>query len=387
MNDDASGFFVYPDPITHPGMLSGASFLYFQKPLILTLPPQVILEEPYNLLELIQRRQPAWSGYFLNLFNAWRIQQEAFRKTFTILEPLKERCFKLVWTVYNANSKALEDSLELIKSRGKTIETVAPTINPSNAAGEIIRHIMMEAFLELGQNIERLYEYCGTLFTEESIEKLLVKGYLLRIKLLSQIGNTVPIMLTNEAIWNLLFDKIDDDITSVINDDIIAWEFFRHIISPRIDPLDNERVEIVIKLLETRKEQITKLRLKCLSLAEKVKGIKSLGELPLKVEQVVKDELENEIAEVLELDSRALKEFFITLFSDEKTWLATLSFIAGVISGNLTITTGGALGAISSIGAKTVKTVSNMRDKLRKTDYALVYTLSRQIPTNLETDG
>jgi hypothetical protein len=57
------GPFVFPDAVTAFDLLDGASFLYFDEPLFLPLPPKVVgVDDPWRLLDLVQERQPSWAG-------------------------------------------------------------------------------------------------------------------------------------------------------------------------------------------------------------------------------------------------------------------------------------------------------------------------------------
>ena len=47
---------VFPDPVTSLDMLSGAAFLYFDTPIILTIPPQLIKKESFELFKLVRSK-------------------------------------------------------------------------------------------------------------------------------------------------------------------------------------------------------------------------------------------------------------------------------------------------------------------------------------------
>jgi len=378
--DVTSGLLVYPDPVTGPGALSGATFLYFQRSLFMTSPPLVITEKSYDLWPLVEERCPDWSDTFFMLVYAWQQQLDGWREMLNILDPLKERCFKVVYLSYPANSAALQDSGDLAASTGLSIDSIGELINPANACGEIIRHIMLEAFLEVGEDIEALFDYCGEFFAHEALPHLLAKGYLLRSPMLAK-ATGMPVLLTNERFMKLLSNlpvETTAEVDRAIDDDIIAWELFRQILSPHVDPLDAKRVELIAKLLDSRTQEIQRLRLKCYALAEQVRQPSTLEELPAQIERFVKMYVEREIADLLELDQRALEEFFTALFADEKTWLAVCTFIASLVIGQVHVTAGAAIAALSSIGAKAFKAAADRRKKLRQSDYALVYTIARQ---------
>ncbi len=257
-------------------MISGAMFLYFNKPIEITSPPLVITHESFELLDILKKKQPVWNNIFYKTFNAWQYQLNASMSVNQLLEPLEN--VKRIWAVYPATIEDLERSDKLIKSQNLSFEKVYPYIDPMNASGEIIRHIFLEMYLSLNKDIDSLYKYCEELFTKQSIEELLVKGYLLRLNFLENVKNH-PILLTNEPIWNTLFDKTDEpkdeiDDNSIL--DIISWEIFRQIISPVLDPLNSKKINYIKLLLDKRQSQIKRLQHKCNLLAERIKHPESL---------------------------------------------------------------------------------------------------------------
>ena len=114
--------FVYPDPVTSPGMLTGAAFLYFDNPLIITMPPQVVTNDAFEVLKLVDERKPKWSEVLYGLLNMWKHQLEGFQHSLDVLSPLKDKKLKVIWTSYNANQVALEQAQELIESAGYNLE-------------------------------------------------------------------------------------------------------------------------------------------------------------------------------------------------------------------------------------------------------------------------
>ncbi|MBN2186576.1 MAG: hypothetical protein JW732_03895 [Dehalococcoidia bacterium] len=297
-----------------------------------------------------------------------------------VIAPLKEKSFKNVWLAYPANSEALERSNILAISSGLSLDLIANIINPFTASGEIIRHIMQEVFLQLNEDIEALFKYCGELFTREPLPHLLAKAYLLRMPMLTQNPST-PVLLTNESFTeflNALPVEARVEGTEEIDNDIIAWELFRQILSTHLAPLNAKRAELIAELLESRTGEIERLRLKCLALADEIKHPSELEKLPTQIEKVIKTRVEKEIAELLQINQRALREYFDVLFADEKTWLAVFAFITGIVTKQIHLTTGAATAALASISAKAFKMAADRRQKLRQSDYTIVYTIRRK---------
>ncbi|MBM3254019.1 MAG: hypothetical protein FJZ16_07195 [Candidatus Omnitrophica bacterium] len=370
---------VLPDPLTSPEMLSGALFLYFDAPIWVTMPPTIVTPDSWKLLDLIKRREPGWGEIFWGIFGAWRMQMDGFRSSIEVFTPLKEKSLKTMYMSYSAGTKALEESGNLITATGFTIKDLSELINPFTASGEIIRHIMLEQFLELKEDVEELYKYCGELLKEEAIPSLLTRGYLLRLKILSDAKNC-PILLSNERLIKFL-EKLPID-TEVVPDrnidfDVIAWEFFRQLVSPRLDPLNAERADYIQKLIESRKNEIARLKSKCYKLAEKIEGVKSIEQLVAKVERLIKSEVEDEIAELFELDKGKVKEYFTKLFADKTIWIGTATTILGIVSGQPHVTVGGAICALSTMGAKAVSEAASRKAKIKQSDYAIVYRIGK----------
>lgn len=378
-NRERLSLLVLPDPVTKPETLSGAVFLYFEEPLWFSIPPVVLTQDSYQLLTLIEQRKPDWGPAFWGLFNLWRQQHDGSRKTIDTIAPLKEK-YKTLYLSYACGLDALESSNTLITSAGFSLDSVIDIIDPFHASGEIIRHIMLETFLELGGEIEALYKYCANLFKVEPIPHLLAKGYFLRVQILAKMRQG-PVLLTNERLCQFLDNlpvETEAQAREDIDIDVIAWELFRQILSPRLDPLNAERAKFIAELLKSRKEEIERLRLRCQELANQVRQPKTLQDLPKRIDWLVRTHVEKEIAELLQLNKKALEAFLTSVFSDDKTWFAILAFISGVATGHTYVTTGGAITALSSIGAKAFKAAADRRQKLKQNDYALVYTISRR---------
>ncbi len=297
------------------------------------------------------------------------------------LNPLKGTAFNIAWLAYPATTQALDDSATLVTSAGMSFDDVAPLIDFNNASGELIRHIMLEKYLELGEDVSALFDYCSELFEREPLQALLVKAYLLRMRLPFLHQNaSAPILLTNQRLLQFLdalpaegTTKQDSDTTL----DVISWEFFRQILSPRLDPIDEPRAELLASLRETHTEQIERLRTKCFQLAEQVSEPSTLSMLPDQVERFIRTHVEREVAELLDLNHQALEAFFCSLFADKATWTFTLASIGSLLAGQVYITAGAAIAALSSVGASAFKAAADRHQRLKRSDYALIYAIAR----------
>jgi len=372
--------FVYPDPITSPSMLTGATFLYFDNPLILTLPPQVITKDAFEMLKLVDERKPRWSKALYGLLDMWRHQQEGFQHTLDVLSPLKDKKFKIIWTCYNANRLAIEETQELIESAGYTLEEARKFVNRINAAGEAVRHIFLEEYLENEKNINKLFDYCNGLFQSNDFQDFLTKSYFLRMPFISALGQgDITLLLTNQKLLPLFESfpiepsKIPEKWRSV--QDVVSWEIFSRIISPHLDPLTPEKVALISTILKKRQEAIETMKERCCTLAYDVELSVKKHNLERDIEKIIRS-VAPEISNLLALDKQATQEFITNLFADEKTWISFATVVSGLVTGNLTLTAGAAIASFSIIGAKAFKAAAEKRKKIKSNDFALLYFLN-----------
>src|SRR5262249_30754745 len=79
---------------------------------------------------------------------------------------------------------------ELIASSGWTPDRFLSVIEFESACGELVRHIFLEKYLELGTDLDGLYEYVASVFREETFPSVLAPAYALR--LLGLLGEESP---------------------------------------------------------------------------------------------------------------------------------------------------------------------------------------------------
>lgn len=380
--DTKESLFAYPDPVTSPSMLTGATFLYFDKPIIVSLPPQVITSESFEMLKLVDEHTPEWSKTIYNLLGMWRHQQEVFWNCIDMLSPLKDKKLKVVWTSYNANQVALEQSQELIEASGYTLEEAAELINPLNAAGEMVRHIFLETYLESDKDIGGLYDYCDNLFRTQDINTLLTKNYFLRAPFLSALGQgDISLLLTNQRLLPF-FDSLPIEPEGKKDDwrvfqDVVAWELFRRIVSPYIDPLTQDKVELICEILDKRQGAIDSMRSRCNTLAYDVETSVKKNNFEREIEKIIRS-VSPEISDLLSIDGQATQNFISDLLSDEKTWLFFSAVVSGLVTGGVALTAGAAIASFSNIGAKAFKSASKKHQKLKSSDFALMYFINNE---------
>ncbi len=376
---------LFPDPITHAAQLSGACFLYFEEPLLLTIPPQVITPDAFGVFDLIQAMSPPWQNAYVTVLDVWQKQKRGCTVTLDLLKPLRDRGYcSSIMLAYPANFEALENVDQLLAAAGLHIDTAEHIIDYNCACSELVRHIHLERYLELGKDVEKLYNYCDEVFQPEVLRKLLIRSYFFRPSASGMLKGTglKSMMLTNERLMELLGrlpveqENPQDKKPDLL--DVAGWEIFRRLISPQLDPLTLDDVSLIIEIREGRRDEIKKLKSRCVSMAEEVDLAASGSAIVAQIDKLVRTKAAPEIAQLLQLDEKALHELLKEVFSDETTWLACSAALGGLLAGQVSLTAGGAIAALSNLGAKAFKAASERREKLRENDFTLIYTLTRR---------
>ena len=400
----------FPDSLWTPTQISGSSFLYFHKDTIcVTLHPSVSSfmsgVNVLSFIEIIKERTPAWKDTFLNFFEMWKKYRVSLVKTQNLIEPLKPNSLKTVLFSYDRGAYALKESEELLQASALKIEGITPLIDPFHACDELYSHLFFEKVLEIRRsqmteeaykefeknqaksidNPEKLikdfdwnplYDYCNELFTYNSLPELLTKVYMFRIPYLK---TDIPaILLSNRNLIAILSSlpitgAKDERFHKRLDTDVIAWEFFRQLVSPIIDPLDTETVVLINEMIIKRTEEIERLKSKCYELSLELPEINNLDYLSPKIKEIIKAKVENELQDLLKIDNKAFRSFLLNIFSDEKAWISLLSFIHGLSSGGEVFTAGSAIYGLSNIGAKAVSEVAKRNEKLETSSYTLIY--------------
>lgn len=112
-------------------------------------------------------------------------------------------------------------------------------------------------------------------------------------------------------------------------------------------------------------------------LAETIPQPEYLRDLVPVVERFLRHEVDSEIQSLLGLNPAAIDRFVQSVLTDEKSWLTTLGAVAAAFMGAPLLTAGAALAAVSSLGAKAAKSAFERRDRLRTSDYRLLYRVGR----------
>jgi hypothetical protein len=83
-----------------------------------------------------------------------------------------------------------------------------------------------------------------------------------------------------------------------IDRDVIAWEFFRQLTSPRLDPIGEETVNRIRELVINHPGEIAALRRRCFDLAADLSDEEDLGVLESRIAAYVRSKVEVEIREL-----------------------------------------------------------------------------------------
>lgn len=406
----------FPDCLWNPRQVSGASFLYFHDEKIgFSLHPSVSAQltgvNPFTFLPYLEKESPPWKDSFLEFFNLWLEFRTSLDATHELLQPLREKSFATIMLAYNRGEQGWNSGRELIEASSLSLPDIVPLIDPYHAADELFSHIFFEMVLrvrygdltteqsiELGKRAAQRHmladgdgviedfdwrpvlNYCDGLFGKQSLSELLVQAYMFRVPILR---DSPSVLLSNPNLIRFLAslpitaNEDGGEQPVRIADDVIAWEFFRQLVSMEIDPLDPNRVRLISTIASTRKGEIDRLKNRCFELAGNLAGEKDLERLLQGVRDTIRAKVANELQELFQIDNRALSALFTKLFSDEKNWIATSAFILGLLSGGDVVTAGAAIYGLSKAGANAFKQAADRRVKLSTSAYTLLYRMKQ----------
>lgn len=403
---------LFPDPLWTPRMISGAAFLYFDDPLGLLVPSSSSLGMlgvgPHKLANLVSEREPQWSAAFMSMYRDLHVGRDCHLNTRRLLEPLRGSSFVWIHLIYPHTVETMRDSEALLRSTGLDHSTLLPLMNPLSSADSLAKHALCEMYVEIlhqqhggidfakqyldnrqsgdpippefERDVEPVYRYCDSLFSSTSYDALMQNAYGMRLVALQRMGRP-QIFLSHPPLLDVLSRLpvvAEGDRDASLSDDVVAWEFFRQLLSPLIDPLNATRVEQIVEFRSRRTEELKRFKNKCQSLALKVRECSHAKKLEEVIAGLVKSEVENELVELLQIDRESRRALFDSLLGDEAVWIAVAAFITGLVNGNAVITAGAAIGALCKVGAAGFRIAAAQRRKLRTSEYSLIYNLRRQ---------
>jgi hypothetical protein len=379
-----SNVWIAPDPISSADMLYSGTLLYFDAPVVLTIPPQVITPESFELFERLKHEKPAWALELVGIVSAWRKKKEDTENILKILEPLSKNAFYTVWLVYNSNDEAMAKARDLISTSGWTPDRLLSSIDFDNACGELVRHIFLEKYLEFGRNLDDLNNYAREMLTRGNLSEILSSAYALRLLAITgQIkGGHISVALTNPHLANFLADlpKVDtksDSDDETFDIDAVSMMVFNGLLSNWIDPLSTKNVEVLAKLRETKRGEIDRLKGKCLSIADGIDRKSKPERLAADVDRKIRFSILPEVRDLLELGDDAFRTYKESLFSDQIFWTSFLTTIVSAITETELVSAGAAISTLANMGAKAFSQYREVRQTVKKSDYSLIYTVSK----------
>jgi hypothetical protein len=342
------------------------------------LTPQVVTPEAFEMLDLVKRRRPLWGGNLSLAMNGWGAGARKQEELMKDLEPVRER-MKWIWLIYPAGSEAMGRAGDLIRqvTAGTAVKNA---VDPMVALGELVRHVFLELWLENDRKLEGLYNACGNVFAENGFEQQLERAYFLRLGAFEEVPN--PLLLSNSSLLPLISnfapriedEQVKDAMTK--EEDVAAFEIFRRIISPRLDPLTKPSIQTVAEILASREDELAALKKQCVLLAEELRGT-SRENLEPAVEKLVERHVADELAAVLRLSERAKQDFLAEIMADKVTWVSLFSAVAGAEIAVSELTTAGGIGVVATILAKGVDAGWQFHKEIRDNPYRLI----RRLPT------
>ena len=306
------GPLVFPDPLTSTLLVSAATFLYFDVPVVLPSPIWIPDVDAYGLHELVATRGPRWATRFFEIDGLYGAQVDAWKRTTELLKPLRDT-FKTSMFAFDAGTAELEEGLAFLQATGETVETAVTKLDLGAAAGEVFHHLLIDKYFEFDRDLDALFEYCGELFSASSPIQLLVSCYLPRLRLTPRMAGARDVLLFNNMQLVPLLEKLPVEVVqgpdATISVSIVAWEIFAQILAQQLDPLDADRIDRLARIRERHRDEVKSLRAKCLLLAEDMPPLDSLEGLVGDVERFLRHQVNEEIASLFELNRSAVEGF------------------------------------------------------------------------------
>jgi hypothetical protein len=373
---------VFPDPISSIMEITGATLLYFDHPLVIALPATVlpqVAEKSLKLFEIVARRQPEWGTQLLFALQAGQQQARGAASVLNRLKPLQEAAFISIYFSYNADRKAFSRASAAATSIAARLPEPIKYVTIPTASNDLCRHIFLQSFLDAKGDLDELYEHCNELFSANSFEHLLLSAYLLRLAAVKPGVASTGMLLINPAVTTLLAEAMPDT-TPVKRHkavDVIAWEIFRCIVSPRLDPITDRRIMLIGEIRSQRATERVALADRCRSVAVEV--LEQRGNLaPPEIAKFVTSRIEPEIKALFNLDGSTFRVFVDELLTDKGTWVSMAGTLAGVAAGTSLLTAAAAVTGLASIGSAAYKSKQSREAAVRSNDYRLLYFINQR---------
>lgn len=383
--------FFLPDPLVAPNMISGAVWLYFDGPFVATTPPAVVTSESFAMLDLVSSRKPYWADRIFRIAGSLQAVNTTAKTTWDSIKSVDPDAFKLAYLAFPANSDAYRRVDRWVEMSGYEYKDLKSIVIPPLGAAELARHIFLEKYLHFGRDLELLYEYCDDILGSDSIDSLVVASYLLRLQVLLSIPSDGRVLFTNETLAPF-FERLTAAEQSEptlqatqecstacggVDSDVIAWEFFRVLVSRIIDPIDLDRLVRIARVRKENREQILRLRARCKELASELSDETSVVGLGDRALTIIESRLRNDLRELFELDEKTWRDFRNSLASDRVVWASVAGLLAGLAGSGPMFTAAGIITVLASVGSASVKARVAREAELRRNDLALLRVLKQ----------
>lgn len=389
MSEIRESLFFLPDPLMTPDIISGAVMLYFDGPFLAISPPTVVTPESLKMLELVEARKPRWAKHIFRIVHSLKVVSDATSDTWEKIRAIEPTAFTLLYLGLPANRDAYRRVDDWVAASGYDYESLLPVIRPALGGAELARHIFLERYLELGSDVESLYDYCGNILDVSSIKSLIVSSYLLRLQVILTIPKDTRLLFTNEKLAPII-EKLrslspENDSTDIggfyperrVDLDVVAWEFFRVLVSSIIDPLDESRLALIGRIRQKHRDEMLRLRALCRELSVELSEESSVIGLGAKAMIVIESKLRKDLRDMFEIDETTWRMFLDGLATDKVLWSSLVGVIAGAAGSGPMFTAAGLVSALTCVGTSAVKARAAREEKLRESDLALLRLLSK----------
>ncbi len=334
------------------------------------------------MIDLVSERAPDWAPGLSFALETWRVSHEGANRAREVLDPVRER-LQWAWLVYPADRDAMDRADRLIGESGFGVEELATMIDPGVAGAELLRHALLEIWLECDQDLEAFFDACGRVFAREGFQRRLVQAYLLRFAPFK--GAPSPLLLSNERLLPLIVRMGEahsgesSPLEEAEADDTLAFEIFRRIISPRLDPLSPAGAETAAEILASREDELVALRSQCDKLSEQLNGTQP-DRMRAVVDEFMRRHVADDLAAVLRLSDRAKTEYLAQVASDKIAWTSLITTVVAATQGAPQLTLAGGIGAIATAIAKGVNVGWQHHKDVRDNPYRLIRRLGDAVP-------
>lgn len=152
---------------------------------------------------------------------------------------------------------------------------------------------------------------------------------------------------------------------------------FNTLLANWLDPLTEKRVEALASMRASKRNEIDRLKGRCLAVADKI-DLKSTRELIFsQVDQQIRFTVLPQVRDVLELGDAAFRDYKEKLFGDGAFWTAFITTVVTWITGPQLVAAGAAVATLARMGAGAISHYREIRQTVRRSDYSLIYMASK----------